>query len=128
MRRFLAGSGLVVFLSSCGGAAPPPAAGHKQSVFASIATPAPKAVAPAPKEPPRPDGALLPRSVLFSNPERAMPMLSPDGKRIAYLSSVDGVLNVWVAPLGDLAKAKPVTQDKKRGIRTYRWAFTNDHV
>ena len=55
-------------------------------------------------------------------------MLSPDGKRIAYLSSVDGVLNVWVAPVGDLAKAKPVTQDKKRGIRTYRWAFTNDHV
>ncbi|GAG51577.1 unnamed protein product, partial [marine sediment metagenome] len=46
----------------------------------------------------------------------------------AYLSSVDGVLNVWVAPVGDLAKAKPVTQDKKRGIRTYHWAFTNEHV
>ena len=37
-------------------------------------------------------------------------------------------MNVWVAPLDDLAAAKPVTQDKKRGIRSYRWAFTNQHV
>jgi dipeptidyl aminopeptidase/acylaminoacyl peptidase len=128
MRRLLAAAGLVLFAASCGGAPTPAApAGKKESVFATLGT-APKAVAPSPKEPPRADATLLARGVLFANPDRAMPTLSPDGKRIAYLSSVDGVLNVWVAPVGDLAKAKPVTQDKKRGIRTYRWAFTNDHV
>jgi dipeptidyl aminopeptidase/acylaminoacyl peptidase len=129
MRRLLAAAGIALFAVSCGGApSPTPAAGKKQSVFATLGTPAPKVAAPPAKEPPRADASLLPRSVLFANPDRAMPMLSPDGKRIAYLSSVDGVLNVWVAPVSDLAKAKPVTQDKKRGIRTYRWAFTNDHV
>jgi dipeptidyl aminopeptidase/acylaminoacyl peptidase len=131
MRGLLVSLGLVVVASSsgCGGAPTPPAASKKQSVFASIASADPKASSPPLKaEPPRADPTLLSRSVLFANPDRAMPTLSPDGKRLAYLSSVDGVLNVWVAPVGDLAKAKPVTQDKKRGIRTYRWAYTNEHV
>jgi dipeptidyl aminopeptidase/acylaminoacyl peptidase len=127
MRRLLLSLGIVVLASACGGAQSPPAAGKKQSVLASIASADPSKATPK-KEPPRPDSALLPRSVLFSNADRAQPKLSADGKRIAYLSSVDGVLNVWVAPVSDLAKAKAVTQDKKRGIRTYRWAFDNDHV
>ncbi len=128
MRRLLVAAGLVLFAPSCGGAPAPAApAGNKQSVFTTLGG-SPKVAPPPAKEPPRADATLLGRSALFANPDRAMPTLSPDGKRIAYLSSVDGVLNVWVAPVGDLAKAKPVTQDKKRGIRTYRWAFTNDHV
>jgi dipeptidyl aminopeptidase/acylaminoacyl peptidase len=117
---------LVVLLAACGGAEPAPQTANKQSVLAAIG--AESKTATAKREPPRADPTLLARSVLFSNPDRAMPTISPDGKRLAYLSSVDGVLNVWVAPVGDLAKAKPVTQDKKRGIRSYRWAFTNDHI
>ena len=132
MRRFFPAVAvplLVVMAAACGGAEPSPKVVKKQSVLASIGSGAPKPSAPAPKkEPPRADPTLLPRSVLFSNPDRAMPTISPDGKRLAYLSSVDGVLNVWVAPVTDLAKAKPVTQDTKRGIHTYRWAFTNDHI
>jgi dipeptidyl aminopeptidase/acylaminoacyl peptidase len=127
MRRLVLSLGIVVLASACGGAQSPPAAGKKQSVLASIASADPSKATPK-REPPRPDSSLLPRSVLFSNADRAQPKLSADGKRIAYLSSVDGVLNVWVAPVSDLAKAKAVTQDKKRGIRTYRWAFDNDHV
>jgi dipeptidyl aminopeptidase/acylaminoacyl peptidase len=128
MRRLaLAAALAIVSASACGGAQSPPPAGKKQSVFTSIASAGPKS-SPPPKEPPRADATLLARSVLFANPDRAMPALSPDGKRLAYLSSVDGVLNVWVAPVNDLGKAKPVTQDKKRGIRTYHWAFTNEHV
>ncbi|MBX3186047.1 MAG: S9 family peptidase [Labilithrix sp.] len=110
---------------ACASAPQPPP--KRQSVISAIASADPKPL-PPPREPPRADPALLARTVLFSNPDRALPLLSPDGKRIAYLSSVDGVLNVWVAPVGELAKAKPVTQDKKRGIRTYRWSFTNDHI
>jgi dipeptidyl aminopeptidase/acylaminoacyl peptidase len=125
MRRLSAALGTLVIASACGGPPKVPAAGKKQSVLASIAS----ADAPTAKAaPPRADATLLARSTLFANPDRAQPKLSADGKRIAYLSSVDGVLNVWVAPVDDLGKARPITQDKKRGIRTYRWAFTNDHV
>lgn len=130
MRRLVVALGVLVLVvgSACGGAQSPPAASKKHSVLASIASGEGKAAPVARKDPPRADATLLARSVLFSNPDRAQPKLSADGKRIAYLSSVDGVLNVWVAPVNDLGKAKPVTQDKKRGIRTYRWAFTNEHV
>jgi len=71
---------------------------------------------------------LIPREVLFGNPDKAAARLSPDGTRLAYLAPVDGVLNVWVAPLDDLAAAKPVTQDNVRGIRNYFWAYTNNHI
>ncbi len=121
MRSHLPVVAFALLLSACGGAEPRPEVA-KKSVLTSLGEPKAK------KEPPRADPTLLARSVLFSNPDRAMPTISPDGKHLAWLSSVDGVLNVWVAPIAELAKAKPVTQDKKRGIRSYRWAFTNDHI
>ena len=66
---------------------------------------------------------LLSRELLFGNPERAAVTISPDGARLAWLAPVDGVMNVWVAPAGDLAAGKPVTKDTSRGIRIYFWAF-----
>jgi dipeptidyl aminopeptidase/acylaminoacyl peptidase len=71
---------------------------------------------------------LIPRRVLFGNPERAGVQVSPDGRRISYLAPVDGVMNVWVAPADNLAAAKPVTKDTKRGIRQHFWAYTSQHV
>ena len=61
--------------------------------------------------------ALIPREVLFGNPERANPQISPDGTQLGYLAPVDGVLNVWIRTLGK-ADDRAVTADKKRGIRT----------
>lgn len=64
---------------------------------------------------------LVPRSVLFGNPERVSPKISPDGSRLAWIAPHDGVLNVWVRPLdGDTARV--VTADRDRGIRTFLWA------
>lgn len=68
---------------------------------------------------------LIPRSVLFGNPDRAGLSLSPDGTRVAFLAPLDGVLNVWVAPTGDIEAAKPVTRDTGRGIRQFFWAYNN---
>ena len=48
----------------------------------------------------KPTTELIPRSVLFGNPERADPQISPDGTQLGYLAPVDGVLNVWVRTLG----------------------------
>jgi dipeptidyl aminopeptidase/acylaminoacyl peptidase len=71
---------------------------------------------------------LIPRDVLFGNPDRALVRLSPDGTQISYLAPLDGVLNVWVAPADDPAAATPVTRDADRGIRFYDWAYTNRHL
>lgn len=71
---------------------------------------------------------LIPRKVLFSNPDKASPQISPDGQRFSYLAPVSGVLNVWVASADDPASAKPVTNDTGRGIRIYFWAYTNKHI
>src|SRR5688572_30842384 len=69
---------------------------------------------------------LIPRDALFGNPERANVQVSPDGKRLSWVAPLDGVLNVWVAPAGDLSQAKAVTDDKARGIRQYFWSYRAD--
>ncbi len=71
---------------------------------------------------------LIPRTILFGNPDKASPELSPDGKQLAFLAPVDGVLNVWVGPVDDPSAAKPVTKDTSRGIRRFEWLYTNQHI
>jgi dipeptidyl aminopeptidase/acylaminoacyl peptidase len=76
---------------------------------------------------------LIPRDVLFGNPDKAMARMSHDGKRLAYLAPVkfeDGeeVLNVWVGPIDDPSAAKAVTHEKARPIEAYFWAYTNNHI
>ena len=71
---------------------------------------------------------LIPRRVLFGNPDKTATQISPDGRQLSYLAPVDGVLNVWVSPIDDPAAAQPVTQDRGRGIRFYGWAYTNTHI
>ncbi|MGH7140801.1 MAG: TolB family protein, partial [Pirellulales bacterium] len=71
---------------------------------------------------------LIARSVLFGNPDRTAARISPNGQRLAFLAPVDGVLNVWVCSIDKPASARPVTHDKLRGIRTYHWAYTNEHI
>ena len=71
---------------------------------------------------------LIPREVLFGNPDKAALRISPDGRHIAFLAPVNGVLNVWVAATNAPEAATPVTQDTGRGIRRFFWAYTNDHL
>ena len=85
---------------------------------------------------------LIPRSVLFGNPERVQPRISPDGGSLAWIAPKDGVLNVWVAPIlasagpdtgvdgagVDWAQARVVTADTDRGIRTFSWARDGRHL
>ncbi|MDQ3898416.1 MAG: S9 family peptidase, partial [Actinomycetota bacterium] len=72
---------------------------------------------------------LVPRQVLFGNPERVSPRISPDGRRLAWIAPDEGVLNVWVNEVGaPLEQAAPVTKDRDRGIRSYFWAHDNRHL
>jgi dipeptidyl aminopeptidase/acylaminoacyl peptidase len=86
---------------------------------AALALLVPAAALPAQTPP------LISRDVLFGNPERAQPRLSPDGTRLAWIASdKKNVLQVWVKTVGK-DDDKMVTADKKRGIRQYFWAQDN---
>ena len=71
---------------------------------------------------------LIPRTTLFGNPERTSPKLSLDGKYIAYIAPDDkNVLQVWLRSVENKA-AKKLTDDKKRGIRSFFWTYNLEQL
>jgi dipeptidyl aminopeptidase/acylaminoacyl peptidase len=74
------------------------------------------------------DVELIPREALLGNPERVRGRISPDGATVSFLSEVDGVLNIWVAPADDIDAATAITADTLRGIRIYNWAADGEHI
>jgi dipeptidyl aminopeptidase/acylaminoacyl peptidase len=84
-------------------------------------------LAPAARAAVTPD-PLLPRALLFGNPARTAPQLSPDGARLSFLAPVNGVLNVFVGPVSNPEDATPVTADRSRGIRRYFWSFDSKSI
>ena len=70
---------------------------------------------------------LIPRAVLFGNPEKTEPQISPDGKKLAYLAPQNGVMNVWVRTLG-LEDDAVITNDTLRGIRGFFWQGDSAHI
>src|ERR1700722_15960740 len=70
---------------------------------------------------------IIPRSVLFGNPEKASPLVSPNGKMLAYIAPSDGVLNVWIRTFG-VDDERVVTHDTKRGIRMFFWQQDSGHI
>ncbi|CEM39208.1 unnamed protein product [Vitrella brassicaformis CCMP3155] len=72
---------------------------------------------------------LVPRRILFGNPVKTQPRISPDGKRLAYLAeSAEGLLNVFVRDISGDDKDRQVTADTVRGIRQFRWAENSEEV
>src|SRR5688572_12222946 len=120
---FIAGVLLSGAIAACGGGAPPAATPDEtKPEGAAETTTATTPVAP------KADPSLLPRQLIFGNPDRTAPRLSPDGKQLAWTAPKDGVLNVYVAPVGDLAKARPVTDEKNRPVPGFNWAYDNKHI
>ncbi len=70
---------------------------------------------------------LVPREILFGNPERISPRISPDGTRLAWIAPADGVLNVWVRTVG-ADDDRAVTTDRDRGIRQFFWGPDNRRI
>ena len=102
--------------------------GAAQKSTKTNTTPHTTAAPAAAAAPAKPAKDLIARELLFGNPERANVQISPDAKHLSWLAPVNGVLNVWVAPIDDLAKARPVTKDDNRGIRMYFWAYNAEQV
>ncbi|MBD2524098.1 S9 family peptidase [Nostoc sp. FACHB-133] len=79
--------------------------------------------AQAPSLPP-----LIPREILFGNPEKTSPQLSPDGKYLAYIAPDEkNVLQVWLRTIGQ-QDDQILTADKKRGIRIFFWTYNADQL
>jgi dipeptidyl aminopeptidase/acylaminoacyl peptidase len=71
---------------------------------------------------------LIPREILFGNPERTSPRLSPDGKYLAYIAPDEkNVLQVWLRTVGQ-EDDRLLTADKKRGIRIFFWTYNADQL
>ncbi|MBW4573983.1 MAG: S9 family peptidase [Aphanothece sp. CMT-3BRIN-NPC111] len=71
---------------------------------------------------------LIEREILFGNPERANPQLSPDGKYLAYIApDENNVLQVWLRTVGQ-EDDRQLTADKKRGIRIYFWTYDGEQL
>ncbi len=85
-----------------------------------------KAAAPTATTAPAPE--LIARKDLFGNPSRSGASISPDGTSIAFLAPRDGVMNIWVAPIGQIDAARPLTADTERPIRRFFWAPNGTQV
>ena len=75
------------------------------------------------------NAALLPRRLIFADPERSIVRISPDGTRIAFRAPVDGVLNLWIAPIDRISDAHPVTAVTDRNLgAAIVWMRDSRHV
>jgi len=71
---------------------------------------------------------LIPREILLTHPEKLNVSLSPDGKYISYLSPIDGILNLWIAPVDNLEQPILITNNIDRGTNQYYWLYDNQHI
>src|SRR5262245_37677637 len=74
-------------------------------------------------------GELVPRRLYSLEPDYGNVRISPDGNQLAYLAPVDGIRNLFVAPVAEPRKARQVTRVTDRNIGWYyQWANTNRHL
>lgn len=74
---------------------------------------------PSPADTPAP---RIPLKDFFDNAKYASAAISPDGRRIAFLSPADQRLNIWVCDAGaPLDTAVLVTHEKARGVYDFTW-------
>lgn len=77
---------------------------------------------------PNAESMLIPRSIFFADPKRTHVQISPDGRYFSYLAPHQGVLNVWVGDAHDPNSMRPITKNTKRGVSSYLWSYTNQHI
>jgi dipeptidyl aminopeptidase/acylaminoacyl peptidase len=105
-------------------------------VLAIIAVISSSAASAAPQSSASAEDPLIPFKTLLAPATVQAPKLSPDGKYLSFLSPVNGVTNIMVAPVSDVKAALPITRDTKRGFQAqtisgdpvYLWAMNGTHM
>jgi dipeptidyl aminopeptidase/acylaminoacyl peptidase len=73
--------------------------------------------------------ALVPRRLYSVEPDFGNVRISPDGSQLAYLAPVNGIRNLFVAPVGEPRQGRQVTRVTDRNIGWfYQWAYTGRHL
>ncbi|MDQ3255573.1 MAG: S9 family peptidase [Acidobacteriota bacterium] len=72
---------------------------------------------------------LIDREIFFGNPEITGAQISPDGKYIAFRKPYKDTMNIWVKRADEpFDKARLVTNDTKRPIRSYFWSRDGKYI
>ncbi|ORZ33308.1 Alpha/Beta hydrolase protein [Catenaria anguillulae PL171] len=82
------------------------------------------------------DDRVIPVADFFTNPDRAVPKLSVDGKWLSYLAPADNEaknLQVFIQPLSQFRLRndngiKQITHHATRDIRTYKWTLDSSTI
>jgi dipeptidyl aminopeptidase/acylaminoacyl peptidase len=74
------------------------------------------------------DTPLIPRAALFGNPVKSGAQLSPNGQWLSWRAPVNGVMNIWVAPVDNPQDARALTDSKDRPISSYFWSGSGDQL
>lgn len=115
MNNKIVGLLAVFFVAGCG---------SDDAVEAEVAAAAPAAPVAKVLE----DFELISRQSFFDDPDLGQGRISPDGTKVSYIAPLDGVKNVWVAPVDDISAGKAVTSDASRGTRQHDWAYNNRNL
>lgn len=70
---------------------------------------------------------LIPRKVIFDDPKKTNPKISPDGKRLAYIAPANGILNVWIKTIGK-SDDRPVIKGNDNGVQLHWWAENTKNI
>ncbi len=72
------------------------------------------------------DDNLIPRELLFDNPELGVPLISPDGTMLVYTAPYKGSMNIWVRKISE-KKGRVLTQFKDKQLKPF-WGMDNEHI
>lgn len=70
---------------------------------------------------------MIPRALLFRDPERTDCKISPDGRWLSWIAPGGGVPNIWLAPVAARNEARQVTF-WDQPIAKYAWAKGSGHI
>ena len=71
---------------------------------------------------------LIPREVLFGNPDRAQARISPDGRWLAYLAPRGGVRQLWWAPVASPGQARLLAGEQTGDLSWLEWSADGRYV
>lgn len=82
---------------------------------------------PPPSQGNRSLSPLIPRRLLFGEPEKISPLISPCGQRIAYLAPRHDTLNVWLQSL-DGSDPRPLTEERSDSVASFWWGAGGRYI